>query len=709
VLDAVLRRPRSVLCAAALVALTSLAGLVSWPEHEFRLGVDPSLRALLPMGSRDLATFEEVGDRFTSDDLLFVAWVHDELFTPARLAAFKLLTRRIERIPGVIHVESLATAPRTVVHPDYSEVQGFLAELPRTAEAAEALREAALRNPLTAGYLVSSDGRGALVSVRFQRGLSARTQLAIVREIATASRTAAGDVEQFLSGPLYVRLEMSRLLLADLARVMPLAVGVTLLVVAVVFRHTAGVVLPFAANLLALGVTLALFVSAGHQLSYVTVILPPTIYVVGFAYAIHVISDFDRHRARGCERAEATRAALADCARPLFFSALTTVCGFASLATSNIESIRLFGAYAAIGTALAWCAAVCLVPAGLLVWPARRAAHGAASGTSAAAARLARLAMRHGGLLVAGGAVLALGSVAGALRIEVGTDYLANFAPDNPVHRNFERMNSLFAGAVPLQIVLAGAQPDTFKEPRALRAVAALEDWLDAQAEIGGVYTLLDYIALIEQALTPEQVDADRVPASRDLVSHLLLLGGGEDLGRFTDAGLRHTLIQVRCREIASADLNALSDRIEARLASLPPGMTGYVTGSSYLVARTLDEVTRGQLLSLAAVLVPVLAVMAWLMRSLGGGLLALIPNLLPVLVFFGVLGWSGITLNLTTSLIASVVFGIAVDDTVHLLARLRSARLRGLAGEAALAAARWPGSRRGSRPGCARYAASGA
>ena len=166
------------------------------------------------------------------------------------------------------------------------------------------------------------------------------------------------------------------------------------------------------------------------------------------------------------------------------------------------------------------------------------------------------------------------------------------------------------------------------------------------------------------------------------------MAGAGADVSRFTDSSFRSTLLPVRGRAVASADLNALSDRIQQHLQRLPPGLHGYVTGSSYLIARTLDDVTRGQLLSLVWSLVPIFAVLVWMLRSIRVAALALIPNVLPTLIFFGVLGWSGVPLNLTTRLIAAIVDGIAVDDTIHLLLRLRNAARTTTNGHAALGVA---------------------
>lgn len=671
--DLLIDHPRRVLGVAALLVLLSLFRLFEWPGLKLALEVDPSVRALLPQQGAELEIFESVRDRYSSDDLLFVAWISDDLFTPEKLAALKSLTRRIEAMSGVEHVESLATAVHTRVYEDYTEVRAYLSDLPQSVEEAAAVRDAVLNNPVYAGYLVSDDGRGAMLAVRFDPGLSARTLIRIVGEIEEVSFAEARDVDQFVSGPLYIRLEISRLLLRDLFRVMPLAIAATLIVVGIGFRHVRGVVLPFISNVVALIVTLALFVACGNTLNYVNVILPPTVYVVGFAYAIHVVSDFDRHLALGLDRAQAVRATIADVAMPVTLTAITTAIGFASLGLSDIDSIRLFGIYASLGTVLAWLAALTVVPAGLALISGSVSV-GSVRRADRIGLQISRFVERRSRALLACGALLMGISIIGTSQITVSTDYLENFPEEGQVRRNFERMNAVFSGSVPLQIVLESDSVDAFKTPQALRVVEQLKSWLLSQPEIGGVYTLLDYIGVLERALAPQMVDDDPVPTSKGIASHLILLGGTEDIRRFAESGFTSTLLQVRARVVASTELNKLTDRIQGRLDNLPPDVRGYVTGSSHLIARTLDDVTRGQVLSLLAALIPIYGVLVVMFRSLRFAALALLPNVLPILAFFGILGWSGVTLNLTTSLVASVVLGIAVDDSIHFFARLREA-----------------------------------
>tara|TARA_Y100001935_G_scaffold255130_1_gene266686 strand:+ start:139 stop:1569 length:1431 start_codon:yes stop_codon:yes gene_type:complete len=395
--------------------------------------------------------------------------------------------------------------------------------------------------------------------------------------------------------------------------------------------------------------------------------------VVGFAYSVHVMSDYERYFHSQISVIEAVEKALDDVLVPVSLTAITTATSFFSLTFSNIESIETFGLYACLGTILAWISALIFVPVGLVLFGSNKRKDSITrTGIDQLVRLLAENARARGKMVVLSGALLCVISLWGVFHIDVGTNYLENFDKEGSVRRNFDKMSDVFAGAVPMQIVLSCQQVDCFKEPDVIREILNLQSWLNEQVEIGGVYTFVDYLGTLEEALAPEKVDEDPVPNSKSLISHYLLLGASEDVRRFADASYQSVLLQVRMRIVSSSAINQLSERINDRLTLLNQDLVGKITGSSYLIAQTLDEVTQGQVWSLSTAIIPIFVVLALMFRSFYLAFIALIPNLLPIIVFFGVLGWIGIPLNLTTSLVASVVLGIAVDDSIHFFARLR-------------------------------------
>ena len=669
--DRIVAHPWLTILIGALLMVPALDRLVDFKTLQSKLPIDPSIEALLPRGGPALEVFERTRERYGSDDVLLVAWIADDLFTPEHLAGLKRFTRRIERLAGVANVDSLATAPNVHATADSTEVDAFLHVLPENRAAAERIRDEALANPLLVGQLVAKDGRGVLVAVHFDRTLDTSTLTDLVKRISEESRAEAGDMANFVTGPVVLRLEVGRLLLHDLYRIMPLAVLATLLVAAIGFRSVRGLLLPFLANSVALIATLACFAAAGHTLNFLTVILPPVVYVVGFAYSIHVVSEFDHEFARGLERAQAVRTALREVFMPLTLTAFTAAIGFSSLAISGIDSIRQFGLYATLGTLLGWASALTLVPAGLMLLPANRPHRARPPRRFAFAPWLADFNLRHRRLLLAIGAVLAVASIAASSRIEVSTDYLSSFADDSPVRRDFQRVGAVFAGAVPIEILIESDIPQAFKEPAQLRALADLKTWLLTQPEIGGVYTLADYIGILYRALAPDMAARSALPDSVKIADQLLLFGSGTYVNHFSDPSFKSTLVHVQSTAVRTSDLIALATRIEARLkAQLPAHLHGQVTGSSYVIAETIDNITQGQIQSLTLAFAVIYVLLIILFGSARIAALALLPTALPIVVYFGILGAASITLNLTTSLVADVVLGIAIDETIHFLSR---------------------------------------
>lgn len=671
-LAAVTRYPRfTAWCFAALLVLI-VATL--WQDTRGRplvLQLDPALPALVPDSGDAVAFYEQFRRRHGDDDLLIAVWRSPRLFTPEVLAQLREFTARVERLPGVLRAYGFANAPAVRVDEGVIEIDAWLREVPAAPAPLAALRERALADPLIGGNLLARNGEATLLAIEFDRELSPEGLIALADQVAAVSRETAGEIEHFLTGPAYVRIEISRFLRTDLARVLPIAIGGTLLVAGLAMRTLHGLVLPLLVTLGAMTTTVALFLRLGYAFNFVTVLVVPVIFIVGFAYSVHMVTAIDERLEGGETPVRAASLALRAVAGTLTMNAGLELVGFLSFLTSAIPAIRVFGAFAAVGIVVSWLGALCFVPAVLslhAVRPARRSGRG---WLGACAARVVAFDLRHRRLLLFGMPLTVLLVAAASTRIEVGTDYLAVLPERTGVARDFAQASTDFGGLVPVQVVIESDVPNLFKDPAQLAVILELQRWLAAQPEVGGVTSLVDYLAVLHRAFVPAAGSA--LPASRELTDQLLLLGAGNEVERFADVRFASTVLQVRAKPAASAELAALIERMEARFKELPSHMRGRVTGSAVLLVDAIDDITWGQLSSLATTALVIYAVLALIFGSLRVGALALLPNLMPIAVFFGVLGLTGLPLDVTTSLVAPIVLAIVIDDTVHFLARFNA------------------------------------
>lgn len=668
-------RPGWVLLGIVALVVLSSSRIVDFQTLEPRLAFDPSANGLLPEDDEQRDYYDRIRRLFGSDETLLLALVSDDVFTEDVLRRVKRITERVEELEGVHHVLSLSNALNIRARDGDLEIKPFAEEIPTDPAEFERIRREVSENPIYTGNLVSEDDQTAALLIYLLDMTEAEfLAMDLDRKIWEIAEQEAGDARVLLTGAAHVKAEMSRTLLADLLRTMPLA-SLGLFVIALLsFRSLLRAILPLVTVGISLILTLAVISFFTDSLNVITVVVPPLILVVGFAYAVHVLSEYLDLLREGAE-GDVLAVSLRHVALPVALTGATTGAGFLSLATSRLSAIQEFGVFCGIGVGVTVFVSLTFTPAVLRLLPTPRVSeHAVDRMFDSAASLLAVFAVRRRAPIMWASAAIALLAVYGVTRIEVSTDVVRLFSPEAPVRAHFEEVNERLQGSDAIFVVLETDYPNAFKEPANLRHVEALQTWLAEQPEIGGVTSLVDHLKLINRGFNDDDPAHHVIPESKTLISQLFFFGGNDELDAFVDSRYRVANIVARSTAVDSSDVMTLVRRVEERLEGLPGHIEGRVTGNSVLINKTSDEIVIGQTLSLVTAFAIIYLMMTLLFMSPRVGLFALIPNALPVLVYFGVLGLTGTTLNTTTGLVACLVLGIAVDDTIHFLARFNVA-----------------------------------
>jgi predicted RND superfamily exporter protein len=673
------RHPAWVLLVTLGLAALLGSRVFAWPGPHLALALDPSVDRLLPDGDEARAFYDEASRRFGTRDALLVVLVGDRIFSPEGLAAVDRVTRRLAALQSVDRVLSLANALDVRSEDGDVVIEPFLVSLPRDAAGAERVRRGVMDNPIYAGNLVSRDGRAAALLVTLRPTTSGEvyaqeTDLRILDE----ARQAAGDLEVLFTGGPHVEAETTRIVFHDLRVVLPVALILLCGTGLLANPSPLGALAPLATVLVALLWTLGAVAWLGGSLDLVSASVPLLLVTIGFAYAIHVVSAWREARREAPHALEAAGGAVALALRhvalPVALTGLTTVAGFLALTLAPFGAVRSFGWMSVGGVSATVLASLSFTPALLQLFGAReRPRSPRADPSERLLEALGRAVLRHRRAVLAAGAALALLGVLGALRIHVNTDVISNFPPDHPVRSDVDRINAELEGANPFSIVLSSEQKDAFVQPENLAEVEKLQRWLAEQPEVGGSTSLVDYLKVLHRALRDGDEAAFAIPDRARLVKQLLFFGASDELDGFVDAHYAAARVRVRSRTLDTSSSAHLLERLDARLAELPGHLEGRATGSAVLLAQAMDDVSRGQAETLGVALLIIYALLVGLFTSFRVGLVALIPNALPVLIYFGALGWLGIGLNTTTGILACVILGIAVDDTIHFLTRFNA------------------------------------
>ncbi len=696
--DDIVDHPRLVL--GALVMISLAAGMALIGPAGTRIRLDPSEEPMLPASDPARLVYDDAILNFGDDDLFVVAMHTDNAFTADHLHALKRAGGRVRRLEGVRSTESLAdtTTYRYIAADDLVEVDRFIDEVPTEQTALDELRDRALADPIYPRSIVSRDGATAALNIAF-RTMTDRTfvERGIDRDIQKIldDETIPGR-QFFVTGRQHVKAQAYHLMLSDLFRLVPLAVLVGTTIAWLISGRLRSAFVPVGGSLMATLWVFGALAALGRPLNLITIILGPTLICVGSVYGVHVLARFEEMaRAAGDARAGA-RACLRYTLAPVLIAGLTTIAGFGALLLSDTPAIQELGALCALGVASISLIALTGIPAllGALALPvaSARPPHRVSRAISGAIGRMlaviARLATQRPGAALAFWLAAFLLALALIPRTVVDTDYLTFFRPDSRVRRDFASVSTLLVGAVPLYLTLDGGAEGAFREPANLRALERLQAGVDQLDGVTATLSAVDLIKMLNRAVERDDPSAFRVPDTRAEVAELMFLIPKNKLRRYANANHSKANLLVRTGESGSESILALERRLrEAITASkLPASITAEVTGNAILFNRGSDTVVRNQLSTVGAATLAIFLLVSWAFRSWRIGMLAMIPNLAPVAMYFGLLGLGAATLSLPTSLIGCIALGIAVDDTAHFLVAYRYRRERGMDVQAAAA-----------------------
>jgi len=622
------------------------------------------------------------------------------LFTRARLQFLEDITDEIERIPSVERVQSLANAP--VLRADSPAAAGgedapaldISPALDLSRRSPEQIRHLVVDDSVLRGELVSDDGTVAAVVVSFDEDRLDQQRAAILDRIYTIvrSRLPAGVTAHY-NGSIEINETYNRVTLENQRRFVPPILALTLIAVFALFRSTTRAAIAIVSILVSVLWTLGLYSLMGFGFNILTAMLTPLVVVLAISDDVHIIQHFDATRRRGSAE-EAFTATVADLFAPLFAASATTALGLLSLATSDIVAVREFGIGAAAGVMIDFLSSLVLVPTLLALAPpaSRESPHERL--LTGPIRRAAAFATRRPRVVLAMSAVIAVGAAAGIARLRVDTNHINFFAATHPLTRSAAVIDSQLAGVYSFHVLLEGP-PDSMKAPGTIKRIDSLAAGIAALPPVRRTISMADHVKQTNQALHDGDANAAVLPGDPLVVAQELLLfgldaDGRRELERVVSSDFSTAQIIVRMPSMAS---DLVFETIEAsqQLATRAfegTSITATATGSGRLFASLDHYLVKSQISSFTTAFLTVFAAMFVVFRSFRFGLIALVPNLFPVIAVLGVMGWFDITLNVATVMVASVALGVVDDDTVHFLHRFRRELAAGRSVDAAADAA---------------------
>ncbi|MCB9554457.1 MAG: MMPL family transporter [Deltaproteobacteria bacterium] len=672
-----------------------------------KLTFDVSLAAFLDPDDKDLVLSRSLNERFGMSAYAFLAYRDPQLFTPVGVARLARLTEQISQLPHVERADALTSLRLVSGDATTIRVRPLAQPLPTTQLGVDALKRRALAQRNIRGNLLSDDGTVTAIAVQLVHSAEHSDEYALATVPALrrlAKQILPAGTQAFLAGMPVFYQEMQRSLRRDRFLLFGAAIGLIVLLLALLTRSVIGVVLPVVVVICTTCVTLGLMAASGTAMSLGSVMLPPLIMVIGCANVVHVISAV-RHRLTeqppDAPLKPLIAKAMGRVGMALLLTSATTAAGFVSLQVATVRTVRQFGLFSAIAISVALLLSLTFVPAILSLWrpPALRGKAGAdesADGSVDAAPRslIGRLlgvtsaVSRRPGAVVGGSVIVCALVAIGVGRLPIETGFRHQFLADNPVLRGLDFVEAHLTGTDTLRIVIDTPQRGGVLNPAVLAGMRKLQDQLLREKGVRQVRSLADVLGDARQVLDPSIDPASYVPASRAEAAQLLLLVEGERqlLARVVDNERKQTVVTASLDSMPTSATRDLVARLAPKIATLQSqGVRYRISGPAYMMQRLVNDVIDSLVWSFALAFVTIFIMIAIALRSVSLAALSMIPNLLPIACMIGLMGWLGIPLNDVTLMTASIAIGIAVDDTIHYLVAYRLAQAQGASSEVAI------------------------
>jgi len=676
-----------------------------------KIEIDTSTEGFLHEDDPVRVTYDAFRDQFGRDDRILIAIEPPQVFDLAFLEKLHALHEDIENeVPKLQEVTSLVNARHTRGEHDELIVGELLEDWPRTPEALATVEKLALGNPLYRNLLLSADGRVTTISIETdaysslgvedddfggfgdtgdaaaaeRRFITGAENAEIVEAIeAIVTRHQAPDFRIYTAGTPILVETLQRAMQTDMARFTLIAVAAIAGFLFLLFRRAGAVVLPLAVVILSLLCTLSIMAVAGAPIQIPTQILPSFLLAVGIGNSVHVFAIFFQRRRVGDDKEQAISFALGHSGLAIVMTSLTTAGGLVSFAAAELAPIAQFGIWAPVGVLLALVLTVVLLPALIAVFPmgaAPPAQEPESQATQRLLVRAGTFATDHATAIVLASAGLLAFSLVGAFQIRF-SHYPVEWFPEGHYFRvSTERMDWKLKGSVFLEVLVDSGRENGLHEPALLDRIDDMRRHsLRIQMRdvyVGKTVSLVDVLKEIHQALNENRPEFHAIPRDRTLVAQELLLfenSGSDDLEDVVDPPFRVGRFTMKVPFVDAIQYAAFLEAIDRDFRQiLGDGVGVTITGLLALLGRTFSAVIHSMAKTYLVAFLVITPLMVLLVGSLRIGLLSMIPNLTPILITLGVMGWFEIPLDGFTLLIGSIAIGLAVDDTIHFMHNFR-------------------------------------
>ena len=669
-----------------ILPATLLLVLVAASGARF-LGFSTDYRVFFSKDNPQLLAFETLQNTYTkNDNVMFAVEPKDgKVFTRETLAAIEDITQASWKIPYSIRVDSVTNFQYTWADGDDLVVQDLVENAQGFTDAQlKKVQAVALAEPLLLNRLITRKSNITGINVTINRPQKTITETpevtAFAREMEDKFQKKYPDINIYLTGVVFMDNAFNEAGEGDMKSLIPVMYGIVLIIMALSLRTFWGTLTTILIMAFSILTGMGLAGWSGILLTPISANAPTIILTLAVADSIHILVTLFYEMRHGKPKYEAIRESLRVNHQPVFITSLTTAIGFLSLNFSDSPPFRDLGNMVAVGVMAAYVYSVFFLPAMMAVLPLR--VKKVSSSHNGFIDTLGDWVIHNRNLLFWGMIIIITLLSIQIPRNIIDEKFNEYFDTRYQFRLDNDYVEEHLTGFESIEYSLGAGESGGISNPEYLNKLEEFADWYRQQPGVMYVSTLTDTMKRLNKNMHGDDESYYRLPEARDLSAQYLLLYElslpfGLDLNNQINIDKSSTRFTAILESISTQEALDLENSAQEWLRkNAPPEMASHGASPlimfSHIAMRNIDSMMKGTALALLLISAILIAVL----RSFKLGLISTIPNMVPMIMTFGIWGWMVGEIGLAVSVVAPVALGIIVDDTVHFLSKFRRARM---------------------------------
>ncbi|HEY9082286.1 MAG TPA: efflux RND transporter permease subunit [Vicingaceae bacterium] len=453
------------------------------------------------------------------------------------------------------------------------------------------------------------------------------------------------------------------------------------------FRSFFGTVIPIITVFIAIIWTLAFMFLLGKKLDLMTMLLPTILFVVGMSDAVHILNRFIEELRKNKSKKEAVRITFKEVGLATLLTSITTAVGFFTLIVVSVVPVKEFGIYSGIGVIFAFLIAITLLPAILTLSrpPAIIKHRKKEMFWNRFLSKTLLITLRHPKRIVVIYTLILATSVIGIFQLKVDFHLLEDLHESHPLQQDFRFFENTYSGVRPFEMAILLKDTHQVFDYEVIKELDKVEKYLYDDYGVNFLLSPVAVVKMINKAQNTGNSNAYKIPETKKdyqkITKWLKNPSIKKHLSNLVSPDKKTIRFTGKMHDVGSYQSRILNDDFDTFFnQNINPQYFDYnMTGTALLVDKNNSIMASNMIIGLSIAFLLIASLMGILFKSFKMALISLIPNAIPLIIIAGIMGFTGTSINMSTSIIFTIAFGIAVDDTIHFLSKYKLQRGIGL------------------------------